>query len=868
VLGFLLAQVLSLRERVRVLAQQFELLKAARERVAAPQTQAARAVEPKLEETRAAAAVVEPSTPAPSRTRIEESVVRQQPTSAPAFAPLEPTAIDRAVEKAIAWIKGGNPLARIGIVILFFGATFLAKYAAEHSLFPIELRFMALAIGAFVLLIVGWRLRGKREGYAQLLQGGGVAGLYLTVFAATRLYQLLPMGFALALLIAVAVASAILAVAQNSLALAVIGTAGGFLAPILVSTGSGNYVALFTYYAILNVGVFTVAWFRTWRVLNVIGFVFTFTITALWRGHGYQRVDTVTTDAFLILFFLMYVAVSVLNCVRQAPNLKGYVSGTLVFGLPVVAFTLHASMWSRVEYALAWSALLLGIFYLLLGWTLFRTGRENFRLLVEAFAALGAIFGSLAIPLAFDATTTAAMWAVEGAGVVWLGVSQQRKLVRAFGVLLQLSGGLSYLSHVGAHGSVPIANGPFMGSVMIALAGMFSGHVLWQNRAQQAAYEEGADRAFVLWGLAWWLFAGIRELDFFLSQAWFGCALVFVSCTIALLGLLGIKREWPFVQSVATYLSAVAGVTALLYSAGHFDHPIQHWGALGWITLLATHFAWLYRRRDDDIIGLDWLYAGAVWLITLLLAWETHWQIASETVGVWSALPWGLVPALAVAWLAQRKPRPTWPCAAHEHAFRVIAAIPLVIAIGVWSLWANLTQSGDPRWLPYLPLLNPLDISMALAFVSIALWWTALSAQQQSICWTGDLRVLIAIAAGAIFLWLNSALVRALHHNFGAPLSAYGIAHSTLVQASLSIFWGVLGFAAMMLAAHRHWRYLWMVGAGLMIVVVAKLFLVDLSNVGTVARIASFISIGVLLLVTGYFAPLPPKIAVQTSEAS
>jgi uncharacterized membrane protein len=227
---------------------------------------------------------------------------------------------------------------------LFFGATFLAKYAAEHSLFPIELRFLALALGAFALLIVGWRLRGKREGYAQLLQGGGVAGLYLTVFAATRLYQLLPLGFALALLVAVAIASAILAVAQNSLALAVIGTAGGFLAPILVSSGSGNYVALFTYYAVLNIGVFTIAWFRTWRVLNVIGFIFTFTITALWRGHGYQRADLVITDAFLIVFFLMYVAVSILNCVRQPPNLKGYVSGSLVFGLPVVAFGLHASM--------------------------------------------------------------------------------------------------------------------------------------------------------------------------------------------------------------------------------------------------------------------------------------------------------------------------------------------------------------------------------------------------------------------------------------------------------------------------------------------------------------------------------------------
>jgi len=69
------------------------------------------------------------------------------------------------------WLKRGNPLARIGIVILFFGAAFLAKYAADNSLFPIELRFIALAIGAFALLIVGWRLRERRAIYAELLQG-------------------------------------------------------------------------------------------------------------------------------------------------------------------------------------------------------------------------------------------------------------------------------------------------------------------------------------------------------------------------------------------------------------------------------------------------------------------------------------------------------------------------------------------------------------------------------------------------------------------------------------------------------------------------------------------------------------------------
>ena len=49
-----------------------------------------------------------------------------------------------------------------------------------------------------------------------------------------------------------------------------------------------------------------------------------------------------------------------------------------------------------------------------------------------------------------------------------------------------------------------------------------------------------------------------------------------------------------------------------------------------------------------------------------------------------------------------------------------------------------------------------------------------------------------------------------------------------------------------------------MIGAGLLGLVIVKLFLVDLSNLETVARIVSFVSVGVLMLIIGYLAPLPP----------
>lgn len=871
-IGVLLAQVFHLRSRTQSLEDQLRAIRQSLQAGAAPEKPIDRAAQA--------------PTPEPSVARTEEAIVREQaaveqarrqaaakaaaaerirtipaPAVQPA-APAAPTAIDQAIASFIAWLKRGNPLARIGIVILFFGAAFLAKYAADNSLFPIELRFIGLAIGAFALLIVGWRLREKRAVYAEVLQGGGIAGLYLTVFAATKLYHLLPLGLAFGLMVVIALAAAILAVGQNALSLAVIGTAGGFLAPILVSTGSGNHVALFTYYAILNLGVFAVAWFRTWRVLNWLGFIFTFTITGLWRINSYEANDLFSGDAFLILFFLMYVGVSILNCVRQPPDLKGYVSGSLVFGLPVVAFALHASMVSRIEYAMAWSALALGVFYLFLGVVLYRTRRDSFRLLVEAFAALGVIFGSLAIPLAFDTRTTAAMWAVEGAGLLWLGVRQERKLARAFGALLQVAAGVGYL--IGLRGydeAQPILNSSYLGSVMLSLAGICTGYWLYRNRERQARYEAGADVVFTFWAVAWWLYGGLGDINRFADTTAYGAVLGFVALTVGLLAWLGVKRDWRLPLLIATYLPAIATLFGLLL-LGTYAHPFGQWGALGWVLLFAAHFATLKLGETREVPGLDWFHAGGCWALALIVAWEASWQIANVTTGVWAQLPWGVVPALIVAWLSRQQLQPRWPVAAHEQAYRVYACVPLVIAMAVWIVGMNLNSTGDSTWLPYLPLLNPLDVGVALCFASFAMWWISLEEQQRAV-WQFDLRALVGIVAGLGFLWLNAALIRSLHHNFGAPITTYGIAHSTLVQASLSIFWGLLGFSAMTMAARQHWRYVWMVGVALMVVVVGKLLLVDLANVGTIARIASFLTVGVLLVVAGYLAPLPPRKASE-----
>jgi len=102
-------------------------------------------------------------------------------------------------------------------------------------------------------------------------------------------------------------------------------------------------------------------------------------------------------------------------------------------------------------------------------------------------------------------------------------------------------------------------------------------------------------------------------------------------------------------------------------------------------------------------------------------------------------------------------------------------------------------------------------------------------------------------------------LLRTLHHWADVPFHFDAMMRSTLVQTSFSVFWSVLALGAMVFANRIRVRALWICGGVLLAVVVVKLFLLDLSKIGGVERIVSFLGVGVLLLVIGYLAPVPPR---------
>jgi uncharacterized membrane protein len=763
---------------------------------------------------------------------------------------------DVAVRLVKEYFTGGNTLVRVGIIILFFGVAFLLRYAAEHSHVPIEFRLSGVALGGIILLVLGWRLRARRSGYALALQGGAVGILYLTVFAGLKIYSVLPPGAAFGLLVVIAAFSAALAVLQNSQSFAILAISGGFLAPILASTGKGDHVLLFSYYAILNGGILAIAWFKAWRPLNVLGFLFTFVIGTAWGVLSYRPQVFASTEPFLILFFLFYVAIAILFATRQPPELRGYVDGTLVFGTPMVAFGLQSAMLHDRRFVLAFSALAVSALYLALATVLHRTRRDSQRLLVESFMALGVLFLTLAVPLALDGRWSAATWAFEGAALLWIGCRQKRRLPRAFGAFLQIAGGIIFLADFGAPaGTLPILNSAFLGGVMVSAASVFSALLLERYRERLDRSESVLAPLLFFWGVLWWLFAGLMEIDRRVPHQLEHAAGLLLMAATALISS-GLQRHIRFARYPAIGLLPMMILYAL-WAGLEFKHPFANGGWFSWPLAFAAFYVVCKRHEGEPrAIVANALHVGSMWLLTALASWELYWTIDEGVAGggSWPTIAWALVPAIGLFTLPKLISRLPWPVGVHRVAYLGTGAMGLAIYLALWSVTTNVTLAGDPYPLPFVPLLNPLDLAELFVLLVLLRFWLYLRAPRNH-------AIVLALLA---FIWLNAALLRSVHHLAAVPFAVEPLLSSTLVETSISIFWTLIALTTMLLATRRHARVVWLTAAGLLGVVIAKLFLVDLSHVGTVERIISFVGVGLLMLIIGYFSPLPPAAQIQT----
>ena len=749
------------------------------------------------------------------------------------------------------WFTGGNPVVKVGLVVLFFGVSFLLKYAADHSLLPVELRMAGAGLLGVAMLVLGWRLRRGRPVYALLVQGGGVGVLYLTIFAAARYVGMLPPAAALVLMTAVVVFSGILAVAQDALALALFGALGGFLAPLLLSTGQGSHVHLFAYYALLNMGVLGIALRRAWRPLNLLGFACTFGIGAFWGATYYTPAHFATTQPFLILFFVMYGLVSMLfaGARRESPRLDS----ALVFGLPLAAFGLQAGLVRDTELGGAFSCLALAAWYIATLVVLRRMAQQRedgmgagLRLLSEAHLALAVIFVSMAVPMALDGTWTASTWALEGAGMIWLGLRQRRLITRVFGLLLQLGAAAAFWQSLGH--AVTLDNGQLLAGLFLGAGGLVSGWCWWAFSEARLRQETHLALAAALWGAVWWY--GALFFRFVPNDE--PILLTALTVSAGIWFLLQRRTAWPMPGHLIQATPLLMIPVALEWNR----HPGADNGWLAWPMALVVLFAAMRRLEaawSERAAGVAHSACGV--LAAILAGREVHWLVRHYLgSGTWADAATAVTGVLVL--LAFSAAPLEWPLRRHRAAYVRAGALPAIFLV-LWWLAATSNQ-GDPRPLPYVPVLNPLDLAQALVVAALAFW--ARSAHRLGVSGrvfaNGGDTVLLALGG---FAWINVALGRAVHFMAGVHHSFYALFRSEVMQASCSVIWSVTALGAMLAGRRRRSRRAWLAGAGLLGVVVVKLFVIDLEGSGTVARIVSFLGVGLLMLVMGYFCPLPPK---------
>src|SRR6267154_2772493 len=294
---------------------------------------------------------------------------------------------------------GGHWLNRIGILAVFIGISFFLKYAFDNNwIGPSGRVAIGILLGALMLPWSHWLLSRGYPYFSEGIAALGQAILLLSLWAGCRYYTVFSreVGFAGMALVTVIIAT--VARGQDSQRIAMLSMLGGFLTPLLVSTGRDEQIALFTYIFILCAGLLIMAWRHDWRWLAPVSFVLTQFYFWGWYDTFYQATKLEPTLAFATLFLVIFSTLPVLNSIRSGSldSLSGFLIGLNAFNYLAAAYlTVSGLVPAEKRGEIPLSRLL--------------------------FGGLALTFATLAIPIRLDGKWITLAFAVEGAILIWTG---------------------------------------------------------------------------------------------------------------------------------------------------------------------------------------------------------------------------------------------------------------------------------------------------------------------------------------------------------------------------------------------------------------------------------------------------------------
>lgn len=343
----------------------------------------------------------------------------------------EPTFFERHpdMEKFI----GENLVSKIGIGILVLAIGYFVKYAIDKNwIGPVARVAVGIMCGG-ILTALAHRFRNTYRGFSSVLAGGGIAVFYFTITLAFQQFQLFSQTTAFIIMIVITIFAVVLALLYNKQELAIIALIGGFLAPLLVSTGSGNYKVLFTYLIILNSGLLVIAYNKAWRLLNFLNFVFTILMFGSWLI--FLASDTPNNTylngfIFATVFYLLFFTINIAHNIKER---KKFIASD--FGILLANTSLYFAVgiyclnnMEAQDYRGLFSASL-GVLNLGISYFLFRKQKVDPNILY-LLIGITLTFISVTAPIQLHGNYITIFWASEAVLLYWLFTKSKISIIQ------------------------------------------------------------------------------------------------------------------------------------------------------------------------------------------------------------------------------------------------------------------------------------------------------------------------------------------------------------------------------------------------------------------------------------------------------
>ena len=804
-----------------------------------------------------------------------------------------------------------NWFAIIGAVALVVGIGFFLKLAFDNNWIGDTGRIV-LGVGlGLALLGVGEYSQRRVPIWSQPVTAAGTVILYLSIYAAFGLYQLIRPDVALLFLALVVALASLLALRYESIVIALLGIIGAFLAPALLGADLPDVRLALAYILVVDAGILAISTFRNWRWFNLVGWAGTYGVFFFWTSR-FSDYDPVMAQIGLSgMFLILAGATSLFHLLwRRTPGIPDLALMTLN-AVAFFALTYHV-LWDDYREWFGLIAVGLALFYALVAFVAIRRPSTPVEMAIFALP-IAIVFLTIAVPLQLSGVWITVAWVAEGAALVGTAFLLGRWQMRAFGLgVLAIGLGHLVVMDLLVHGGrielyrfVPLVNERFP-IMAVAVVALYAAAFLYHHyREQRERWEE-----FVLWpllGVANALTVTALSLElvsYFDSRALLSLELVsyFDSRAVAA----GFGSDQPVLQRAMdakllslTALWSVYGF--ILASVGLWRRwPLARWGGLlllgltvlklitidtigvrlaqmgfppvlnfqfltcALVVVVLSVLAWRFRRQARDLIGYEsYAFVALVVAANLVALWTLNQEIinyfdhrAVRREGL-DLLP----PQFQYAQVAMNA-----KYLAMTYLWAIYGAG--VIAIGLWRRlplvrWAGLAilalaalklmafDTFMAELVPYgfIPFLNLhfLAFALVIALMLGSAWWYRRSRPEPVRFETYAVPALL-VAANVVALW--GLTLEAIHY-FDAREFDRDSDTFSAKQLSLTVLWAVYAVGMIGVGIARQSSRIRLAGIALLAVPLVKLFGFDVFLLEREYRVAAFVTLGVLMLGTG-----------------